>query len=385
MQPLEGLLVVSIEQALAAPLCTARLADAGARVIKIERAEGDFARGYDKAAEGSSSYFTWTNHGKESVALDFRQAPDAALLADVIARADVFIQNLAPGAMARAGFGSAELRRKHPHLITVDITGYGESEAVRHLKAYDFLIQAESGLTSISGGVNEIGRIGVSICDIGAGMTAHGAILEALLRRKRTGDGSAIAVSLFDVAAEWMTVPLIHEEYGTGAPTRVGLQHPSMAPYGAFRTGDDALTLISVQNDREWARFCTDVLADSDLADDPRFATNNARVAHRDELDGAINAVTGALTKDEFTARLATANIAFGAVNSVAELGAHPALRRRPIGTDTGATISVPAAPVRWLDHPGSDAIPTAPAIGADTDHVREEFATQRHEEAANA
>lgn len=255
MRPLEGLLVVSIEQALAAPLCTARLVEAGARVIKIERAEGDFARGYDQAANGASSYFTWTNQGKESVVLNFREQEDGELLEQLLGKADVFIQNLAPGAMARAGFGSERLRRDYPRLITLDISGYGEREAVSHLKAYDFLIQAESGLTGISGGVNEMGRIGVSICDIGAGMTAHAAVLEALMMRERTGEGAALAVSLFDVAADWMSVPLIHQEYGKGAPKRVGLKHPSMAPYGAFETREGALTLISIQNDREWPRL----------------------------------------------------------------------------------------------------------------------------------
>ncbi|GAL11607.1 CAIB/BAIF family protein [Vibrio astriarenae] len=216
MKPLEGMTVVSIEQALAAPLCTARLAEAGARVIKVERKEGDFARGYDSAAFGSSSYFTWTNQGKESVVLDFRQERDAKLLEALISKADVFIQNLAPGAMKRAGFGSARLREDYPSLVTVDITGYGEDEAVKHLKAYDFLIQAESGLTGISGGKNEMGRIGVSICDIGAGMTAHAAVMEALMLRTRTQSGAAIAISLFDVAADWMSVPLIHGIYGKG-------------------------------------------------------------------------------------------------------------------------------------------------------------------------
>lgn len=384
MRPLEGLLVVSIEQALAAPLCTARLAEAGARVIKVERAEGDFARGYDKAAKGASSYFTWTNQNKESVVLNFREQDDAELLEQLLAKADVFIQNLAPGAMARAGFGAERLRRDYPRLITLDITGYGESDAVRHLKAYDFLIQAESGLTGISGGVNEMGRIGVSICDIGAGMTAHAAVLEALIKRERSGEGAALAISLFDVAADWMSVPLMHEEYGKGAPKRVGLKHPSMAPYGAFETSEGALTLISIQNDREWPRFCEIVLGDAAIAQDERFQSNNERVRHREELEQMITSVTRTIEQNEFKARLSEAGIAFGAVNSVAELGQHPALRRREVGTDNGTTVSIPAAPIRWLNTHDETEHSHAPATGADTDRVRQEFTQQQVEEVTN-
>lgn len=375
MKPLQDILVVSIEQALAAPLCTARLAEAGARVIKIERAEGDFARGYDRAAKGSSSYFAWTNQGKESLALDFRTGPDAALLEKIIAKADVFIQNLAPGAMARAGFGSEHLREKYPHLITVDITGYGESDAVKHLKAYDFLIQAESGLTGISGGQNEMGRIGVSICDIGAGMTSHAAVLEALLRRQKTGAGAAIAVSLFDVAADWMSVPLIHNEHGKGAPKRVGLRHPSMAPYGAFETNEGALTLIAIQNEREWQRFCQDVLRSNSAGTDTRFASNNARVANRRALEDLISGVSLSLTQAEFRNRLAAANIASGAVNSVDDLGRHPALRRRDVTTQDAETIAVPAPPIRWLDSDATAPLSAAPAIDQHGAALRVEFA----------
>lgn len=375
MKPLNDVLVVSIEQALAAPFCTARLAEAGARVIKIERAEGDFARGYDNAAKGTSSYFAWTNQGKESLVLDFRTADDAALLQRIIGQADVFIQNLAPGAMARAGFGSAELRKTYPHLITVDITGYGESDAVKHLKAYDFLIQAESGLTGISGGANEMGRIGVSICDIGAGMTCHAAVLEALMRREVTGEGAALAVSLFDVAADWMSVPLIHGEYGGGAPKRVGLRHPSMAPYGAFETSEGALTLIAIQNEREWQRFCQEVLRSNIAGADPRFVSNNDRVSNRDALETLISDVSRALSLQEFRSRLATAKIAFGAVNSVEDLGHHPALRRRSVTTEGEETIAIPAPPIRWLDVAETTTLSPAPAIDEHGAALRAEFA----------
>ncbi|MEM6491488.1 MAG: CaiB/BaiF CoA-transferase family protein, partial [Pseudomonadota bacterium] len=287
MKPLEGILVVSVEQAVAAPLCSARLADAGARVIKIERAGGDFARGYDRAAKGASSYFTWINQGKESAVLDIKDAADQALLRAMIGRADVFIQNLAPGALAKLGLGSATLRTAHPRLVTCDISGYGEGDAVAGLKAYDLLIQAESGLIATSGGPGEMGRIGVSLCDIGAGVTAHAAILEALLRRANTGDGASLQISLFDVAAEWMAVPLIHQDYGAGAPAREGLRHPSIAPYGGYVCGDGRTVIISIQNEREWRRLCVTALDAPGLADDPRFISNALRVEHRDALDDA--------------------------------------------------------------------------------------------------
>ena len=234
--PLKGLLVVSMDQAVAAPYCASRLADAGARVIKLERPEGDFARGYDKAANGLSSYFVWLNRGKESLCLDFRKPEDKALLERLIARADVFIQNLAPGAMARAGFGSAALRTKHPRLITVDISGYGEEGEYSTMKAYDLLVQAESGLASVTGRAEGPGRVGVSACDVACGMHAYTAVLEAIIERGITGRGKGIAVSLFDGMADWMTVPLLQYEGSGKNPPRIGLAHPSICPYGAFQT-----------------------------------------------------------------------------------------------------------------------------------------------------
>lgn len=373
MKPLEGILVVSVEQAVAAPLCTARLADAGARVIKIERAEGDFARHYDTAAKGDSSYFVWTNQGKESVTLDFKDAADKALLQRLIASADVFVQNLAPGAMQRAGFGADSLRARYPRLITCDISGYGDSEAMQGMKAYDFLVQAETGLVAISGGEQEMGRVGVSVCDIGAGMTAHAAILEALYRRERGGEGASLKVSLFDVAAEWMAVPLIHHDFGKGAPTRQGLRHPSIAPYGAYRTGDGTDTVLSIQNEREWQRFCAEVLLQAEVAGDPRFNTNNQRVANRTELDAVINAVTAALTAAMFRQRLREASIAFGALNTVAEFSAHQALRRREIRNTQGETLSVPAPPVVWANEEPRQ-VRAIPNKGQHSAAIREEF-----------
>ena len=373
MKPLEGCLVIAIEQAVAAPLCTSRLAEAGARVIKIERPEGDFARGYDTAAKGESSYFIWINQGKESAVLNFKEPGDAALLEAMIAKADVVIQNLAPGALTRAGFGSERLRRDYPGLITCDISGYGESEAMAGMKGYDLLVQAESGLAAISGGPGEIGRIGVSVCDVGTGMTAHAAILEALYRKARTGQGAALKLSLFDMAAEWMTVPLIHSDFGAGAPTRQGLRHPSIAPYGAYRTSDGVDTLISIQNEREWQRLCAQVFLRPEMARDRRYESNSLRVANREALDADILTVVGELTAEAFRSRLLEADIAFAGVNSVEELSGHRALRRRSVATCEGARVDLPAPPVQWVEDPLEDAAGT-PKIGAHTQALRAEF-----------
>ena len=373
MRPLEGLLVVSIEQAVAAPFCTARLVEAGARVIKVERPAGDFARGYDQAALGDSSYFVWINQGKESVVLDFKTPADAELLHALIARADIFVQNLAPGALERAGFGSASLRGKNPRLITCDISGYGEAEAVKELKAYDLLVQAESGLVDISGGPGERGRIGVSISDIGTGMTAHAAVLEALIKRSVTGKGSGVSMSLFDVTAEWMTVPLIHAEHGKGAPTRGGLHHPSIAPYGAYQTSDGIDTIVSIQNEREWIRYCEIVLQNPSIAIHKKFANNNLRVENRAALDAEIDAIVGGIDASEYRSRLAKADLAFGAVNTIADLANHIALRRRRIRTAEKDLLEIPATPIRWSDTDPIDG-KGIPAIGADTEKIREEF-----------
>ncbi len=371
---LDGLLVISVEQALAAPLCTSRLADAGARVIKIEREGGDFARGYDAAAKGDSAYFVWANHNKESVVLDYKKAEDEKFLHSMIASADVFVQNLSPGALARAGFGSEELRAKYPRLITCDISGYGEGSGAQEMKAYDFLIQAETGLVSVSGGVNEIGRVGVSVCDIGAGITAHGAILEALLHRNVTNAGSGVKISLFDVAAEWMTVPLIHAEYGDGAPLRQGLHHCSIAPYGAYRTKDDRLTVISIQNEREWGRFCENVIHMPELAGHPDYHNNKRRVENRIEMDRRINAALELLTSEEFQKRLLEASIAFGALNDVSDLSHHKALRRQRICTSQGEMIDLPAPPVQFSARNRKHKIGKVPALGNATEVVRAEF-----------
>src|SRR5262245_48419028 len=322
--PLSGLLVVSLEQAVAAPYCSCKLADAGARVIKIERAEGDFARGYDKAAKGQSSYFVWLNRGKESLVLDIKRDEDAALLARMVAKADIFIQNLMPGAASRAGFGSAELRKKFPKLITCDISGFGDEGPYATRKSYDLLVQAETGLCAVTGRPEGPGRVGVSVCDIAAGMYAYQAILEALTKRGRDGVGSAIKVSLFDGMADWMTVPLMHQDYGSGAPTRVGLNHPSVSPYGAYAAKDGTPVLISIQNEREWVVFCSEILGDASLASHPEFNSNVLRVKNRPALNKFIEAAFATLPVEALCAKLANAQIAFGRVNGVDGLSQHP-------------------------------------------------------------
>jgi len=373
MQPLDGLLVVGIEQAVAAPLCTARLREAGARVIKIERGGGDFARGYDAAAHGDSSYFVWLNQGKESLTLDFKQPDDAALLHRMLARADVLVQNLAPRALQRAGFGSADLRARHPRLITCDISGYGEDGAAAEMKAYDFLVQAESGLLSVSGGRGEggIGRIGVSICDLGAGAAAHAGVLEALLARAHSGRGAGLHVSLFDVAAEWMSVPLAHYQYGGGAPGRIGLHHPSIAPYGGYDCADGML-IIAIQNEREWRRFCECILMRAEAADNAAFAGNNARVKNRADLDEMIVAAFSRMRKTELTAKLRAAGIAHASINGIEDLAAHPALRLRNARTTAGRALEIPARPIRH-ETDARDAT-HAPRLGQHNEKIRREF-----------
>ncbi len=370
-RPLEGLIVVALEQAVAAPYCSSRLADAGARVIKIERPEGDFARAYDTAANGLSSYFVWLNRGKQSLVADIKNPDDSALLHRILARADVFIQNLAPGAAARAGFGSEALRAKHPRLITVDISGYGDSGDYATMKAYDMLVQAESGLAQITGHPAGPGRVGVSACDIACGMAAHANVLEALIARAITGAGKGIKLSLFDGMADWMNVPLLFFE-GTGkAPARMGLAHPSICPYGAFTTQDGAGVLIAIQNEREWADFCARFMDEPDLPRREGFATNVTRVANRPEVDAYIAAKFAALTRPAAAAKLRAANTAYGFVNSIAELAAHPALRRATVETPNGP-VAIAAPPALLSDGPRP--LGPVPAIGAHSATIRAEF-----------
>ena len=355
--PLKGLKVVTIEQAVAAPFASSRLADAGADVIKIERPGGDFARGYDTAAAGQSSYFVWLNRGKMSLICDLTTDIGKAALELQISAADVVIQNLKHGALHKLGFGADRLAKDYPRLIICSISGYGETGPMADRKAYDLLVQAESGLCSITGGPSEPSRVGVSVVDIATGATAHATILEALIQRGITGKGVKISVSMFDVVAEWLTVPLLNHESGN-SPTRLGMMHPSIAPYGVFETKDGRLILISIQSDREWGQLCLEFLNDESLVADPQYATNVARVQNRAETDGIVAAAFAEMTADEATLALQRANVALANVNDMAGLAAHPHLRRITIETPNGP-VSLPApAPIIAGETRGYGSVP---------------------------
>lgn len=372
MRDLEGILVVSLEQAVAAPLATARMADAGARVIKVERPEGDFARGYDRLVHGESAYFVWANRGKESICLDLRQPADMALIRRMIARADVFVQNLAPGACDRLGLGAEALRAAHPGLIHVSISGYGEDGPYRDQKAYDMLIQGESGLLSVNGTPEGAARVGISVCDIGAGETAFAAVLQALIARGRSGQGRAIEVSLFHTMADWMNVPYLQTRYGGKAPARVGLRHPSIAPYGAFACDDGREVLLSVQSDREWAAFADKVLGQPELAADPRYARNVDRVAHMAEIEAMIAPIFAAMGREAAVALLTSAGIACGRLSTMADMVSHPQARHVTVDSPTGPVEMM----ARGVRHGGAEMGHGAvPALGEQGPALRQEFA----------
>ena len=371
MPDLQDLLVVTLEQAVAAPYASGRLADAGARVIKVERPEGDFARGYDDYVMGGSAYFVWLNRGKQSVRLDLKVDTDHAVFARMLARADVFIQNLAPGAIERLGFVPEALRLAHPRLIVCSISGYGQDGPYRDQKAYDLLIQAESGLCAINGTPEGPARVGVSVCDIAAGMSAHAAILQALFARERTGQGRMIEVSLYHAMADWMNVPYLQYRYGHKPAKRQGLKHPTIAPYGAFECADGKAILISIQNEREWARLCRDALGKPEWLDDARFAGNVARVANRPVLDSLIGEIFGRLTRDAAIERLAAAGIAYGRLSDLDDLLAHPQNRYIQIKTEQGEIeLLSPAAIVRGE----SASYGSVPKLGEHDDLIRSEF-----------
>jgi itaconate CoA-transferase len=374
--PLSGLLVVSLEQAVAAPMCTCRLADAGARVVKVERPEGDFARYYDRLAQGESAYFVWLNRGKESVCLDLTRPNDKALFAAMLAKADVFVQNLKPGAIAKLGFPLDRIRREHPRLVACSISGYGEDGPYAARKAYDMLIQAEAGLASITGSAEAPARVGVSVCDIAAGMNAYEAILEALIARERSGDGATVSVAMFDAMADWMAVPLLQHEGGM-PPQRMGLAHTSIAPYGLFKTKDGADILISIQSDREWRVLAERVLEDKALAADPNFASNVERVKRRRETDARVAAVFAATDEATLTDKLVAADIAFARVNDTALLARHPHLRRIEVATPSGSA-SYPAPATRRAGE--QHRYGRVPALGEHTTSIRAEFTPKEKE-----
>ncbi len=344
---LAGILVVSIEQAVAAPYATSRLAEAGARVIKIEKPPaGDFARRYDAAAHGESTHFVWLNQGKESAMLDFKQPADMQLLRAILRRADIFIHNLAPGAIERAGFSLAALREVNPRLITCAISGYGEDNDYAEMRAYDNLVQGEVG--------------------------AYMGILEALLERHRTGRGRHISVSLFESVADWMSVPILFQRYTGQVAERTGLSHASIAPYGAYAAGDGQPVMISVQNDDEWVRFCTTVLQSPEIILHPKFSTNTDRVRHRKALDEFIRIALAPIDKEEFIARLRQAQVAYGLIRSVEEVLRHPALSMSEVDTRTGPV----QLPRRAIPRTSLTERKTVPALGAHTEAIRREFAT---------
>jgi itaconate CoA-transferase len=370
-RPLEGLLVVSLEQAVAAPMCSLRLAEAGARVIKVERPEGDFARGYDRLVEGESAYFVWLNRGKESIVLDLKVEGDRKCLFRILAVADVFVQNLRPGALARLGFTEDALRAANPRLIVCNISGFAPGGTMPERKSYDLLLQAETGLCSLTGGPEAPGRVGISICDITTGMTAYQAILEALLARASSGSGTTIDIAMFDVLAELNAVPWLQWRHGGRQPPRLGLRHPSIEPYGVFACADGTLVLLAIQNEREWQMFCERVLGHPELAADARFGDNTARVAHRDELETEITTVLSRLDGACVCAQLDAADVAYGRLNDMAGLDAHPEFRVHDCQTPSGAVV-VPAPAPRFGGEARSHG--RVPALGADSKRIRAEF-----------
>lgn len=370
---LEGTTVISLEQAVAAPLATSRLADAGARVIKLERPEGDFARGYDDYVDGLSSYFIWNNRGKQSCTVDLKRPDDLALVESMLASADVFVQNLAPGATDRLGIGSADLRKRFPRLIVCDIGGYAPGTPDHDRKAYDLLIQAEAGLAGVTGSASSgPTRVGISISDIATGQGAYAAILEALIVRARTGEGAHLQVSLFDTLAEYMNVPYLARRYGGKEPRRLGLAHPSIAPYGLFRVSDGEI-LIAVQNEREWAVFCDSVLRQPSIATDPRFERNVLRINNREPLDACVQALLATYTMATLCELLDQVRIAYGRVSTMADLAVHRSATKVPVETSVGP-VELFAPPVTVNGR--RPVLGRVPTLGEHDLALRQEFGT---------
>ncbi len=374
--PLEGILVIAVEQAVAAPFASRQLADLGARVIKIERpGVGDFARGYDRTVNGLASHFVWINRTKESLTLDLKRPEAADVLRRLVSHADVLIHNLAPGAMSRLGFASSALHEQHPRLVVCEISGYGTDGPYRDKKAYDLLVQSEAGLLSITGTPDVPSKVGVSIADIAAGMYAFSGILAALVRRARTGAGAVLDVSMFDALAEWMGYPAYYTGYGGAPLPRSGAAHAAIAPYGPYIAGDGKVVYLGLQNEREWARFCGEVLEQPSLATDRRFSANADRVAHREALDGLITASFAKYSAEQVLARLDAAQIANARMNTVEEFLEHPQLAAR----NRWRTVDSHAGPIRALLPPFglADVEPQMgpiPAVGEHTNAILEEF-----------
>lgn len=372
--PLAGVLVVAVEQAVAAPFATRQLADLGARVIKVERPEGDFARGYDTTVHGFSSHFAWLNRSKESIVLDLKRDSDRSALDRLIERADVFVQNLSPRAASALGLLGGQLVARHPRLIACDISGYGGEGPYRDRKAYDLLIQCETGLVSITGTPADPVKAGISVADIAGGMYAYSGVLSALYERERTGRGAALEVSLFDSLTEWMGYPFYYTGYGGTPPPRTGAHHATIAPYGPFGTRCGGTVVLAVQNDREWRRLCSDVLGDGAVSDDPRFADAPSRVAHREALDAWVSACCAELDAVELERRLETAQIAHGRMRSVSEALDHPQLAAagRHAVDSPGGPVRVYPPVVRASGRPLR--LDPIPALGEHTDAILREL-----------
>lgn len=345
MLPLQGVTVVSLEQAVAAPFATRQLADLGARVIKVERAAGDFARGYDTTVNGLASHFVWLNRNKESVVLDLKDPDDRRAMSKLLDTADVFVQNLAPGAAARLGLGAEELTAEHPRLVVCDISGYGSSGPYRDKKAYDLLIQCEAGLVSITGSEGEPAKAGISVADIAGGMYAYSGVLTALYERERTGRGTAFEVSLFDALGEWMGFPYYYANYGGTPPPRAGARHAAIAPYGPFEAGDGSQVFLGVQNEREWVKLCEQVLELPELAGDPRFDSNPRRVENQEALRESIELAFAGMSSAEIVERLEGVGIANARMRTMAEFAEHPQLSSR----DRWREVDSPAGPLQTL------------------------------------
>jgi len=380
MQPLQGITLVAVEQAVAAPFATRQLADLGARVIKIERPDGgDFARGYDTTVNGLSSHFVWLNRSKESLTLDLKRPEASEVMARLLQRTDVFVQNLAPGAADHIGAAATDLRTRYPRLIVCNVSGYGSSGPYAQKKAYDLLVQSEVGLISITGTEAAASKVGISVADIAAGMYAYSGILTALIARGLSGEGMTIDVSLFDALAEWMSAPAYYTAYGGTPPARTGANHASIAPYGPFTSRDGREVYLGIQNAREWTRFCADVLHRPELTDDERFGTNALRVQHRSALHAAIDAVFHDLTASQILERLESAQIANARMNSVAEFLEHPQIVER----GGWRTVGSPAGPLRALVPPAridgvEPVMGPIPALGEHRQAILEELGFDR-------
>ena len=374
--PLAGITVVACEQAVAAPLATRQLADLGARVIKVERpGTGDFARGYDETVRGMSSHFVWLNRSKESITLDLKHPDAPEVMERLIDRADVFIQNLAPGAAERLDLGADELRARHPRLITCSVSGYGSSGPYRDAKAYDLLIQAEAGLLSVTGSEEAPAKTGIPAADISAGMYAFSGILTALYERERTGRGGAVEVSLLDSLVEWMGYPFYYTEYGGTPPVRAGTSHAAIAPYGTFTAGDGTEIVLAVQNEREWVSFCRTVLDRPELAIDERFHNGSQRVANRKALEDHITEVLAGLTGEQLEQRLTEGRIAHARQRGVADLSTHPQLTARDRLTEVQSPVGPLTALLPAIGLPGRGArMDPIPALGEHTDAVLREL-----------